>query len=93
MGSTLAVLTGGALFFLGAIFGRYLPARRKGPSEPQPKLRVRDCASTTATRADLRLPPEARRPDRPPPRPAKYRATTAAGGIGFLGDPRRDVTG
>src|ERR1700756_4982262 len=45
----------------------------------------RDLASTTATRADLRLPPETRRPARPPPRVPKY---DAGGGIGFLGDPR-----
>lgn len=51
----------------------------------------RDLASTVATRADLRLPPEVRRPDRPPPRSPRYGAPVAGGGIGFLGDPRRDV--
>jgi hypothetical protein len=30
------MLTGGGLFLLGAIFGRYLPGRRKGPKLPKP---------------------------------------------------------
>jgi hypothetical protein len=85
MGSALAILAGGGLFLLGAIFGRYLPGRRKGPNQPQPKLRGRDFASTTA--ASLTKGPAGNgRHIYAPPYP------TQITGAGFTATVRRDVT-